>query len=143
MSTLCSAWNIFFPLFSAWIYFIYFGIYYLFIFSVIFFIFCLFITSILSNKQIVMSSVFHCYDSRVTMCESILKILSIFTFFPDITYETLLRMGCLKRKKAFYLIWCWFIFFYLIDKGFCPSREFVFCNKLDKIRRQNYGAKVA
>ena len=49
----------------------------------------------------------------------------------------------LKWKKKIYLIRCWFIFFYLIDKGFCPVFEFVFCNKLDKIRRQNFAAKVA
>ena len=36
-----------------------------------------------------------------------------------------------KKKKHFYLIRCWFIFFSLIDKVFCPVREFVFCNKLD------------
>ena len=28
-------------------------------------------------------------------------------------------------------------------KGFCPVLEFVFCDKLDRIRRQNFGAKVA
>ena len=39
----------------------------------------------------------------------------------------------LKQKKHFYLI----------DKGFCPVREFVFCNKLGRTRRQNFGAKVA
>ena len=44
-----------------------------------------------------MSSVFSVLQDRATMCESILKI-SIFTFFSDITYETLLRRG-LKRKK--------------------------------------------
>ena len=44
--------------------------------------------------------------------------------------------GRLKEKKHFYLIRCWFVSFYLIDKGFCPVREFVFCNKLDRIRRQ-------
>ena len=47
-----------------------------------------------------------------------------------------------EREKKNYLIWCWFIFL-LIDKGFYPVREFVFCNKLDRIRIQNFGAKVA
>ena len=78
------------------------------------------------------------------MCESFLKI-SIFTFFSDITYETLLLRGFVwnEKKNFFYLIRCWFIFFYLIDKGFCFVCEFVFCNKLDRIRRQNFGTKVA
>ena len=40
-----------------------------------------------------------------------------------------------KWNKKFYLIWCWFISFCLIDKGFHPVQEFVFCNKLDWIRR--------
>ena len=48
-----------------------------------------------------------------------------------------------EKKKQFYLVWCWFIFFYLTDKGFCAVREFVICNKLDRIRRHNFGAKVA
>ena len=47
-----------------------------------------------------------------------------------------------EREKKLYLIWCWLIF-HLIDKGFYPSHEFVFCNKLDRIRIQNFGAKVA
>ena len=62
------------------------------------------------------------------MYESILKI-PVFTFFPDITYKTLLRKG--------------FVFFYLINKGFCPIHDFVSCNKLDRIRRKNFGGKVA
>ena len=38
------------------------------------------------------------------MCESILKILSIFTFFSDVTYETLIRRGFVwNEKKNFYL----------------------------------------
>ena len=36
------------------------------------------------------------------MCESILKILSTFTFFSDITYETLLCRGSFEKKKHFY-----------------------------------------
>ena len=73
---------------------------------------------------------------------SVFSLLQNFTFF-SITYETLLPRGFIwNEKKHFYLIWCWFIF-YLIDKGFCSICEFVFCNKLDRIRRQNFGAKVA
>ena len=45
-----------------------------------------------------MSSVFYYYESRATMCESILKI-SIFTFFSDITYETLFRRRSFETKK--------------------------------------------
>ena len=61
------------------------------------------------------------------MCESVLKILSVFTFFTDISYETLNRRGFVwNERKHFYSIRFWFIFFYLIDKGFCPVREFVF-----------------
>ena len=48
-----------------------------------------------------------------------------------------------KKKNHFYLIRYWFIYFYLINKGFCPVREFVFCKTLDRIRRQNFVAKVA
>ena len=33
------------------------------------------------------------------MCESILKILSIFSFFSDATYEILLRRGSFEMKK--------------------------------------------
>ena len=33
------------------------------------------------------------------MCESILKILSIFSFFSDVTDETLLRRGSFEMKK--------------------------------------------
>ena len=40
----------------------------------------------------------------------------------------------LKRKKYFHLTRWRFIFFCLIDKGFCPVCKFVFCNKLDRIR---------
>ena len=99
-------------------------------FSLIIFFYCLFITRILSNKQKLQYLLFfHHYESRATMCESILKILSTFTFFCDLAYETLIQ--------------CWFIFFYLIHKGFCPTHEFVFCNQLDRIRRQNFGTKVA
>ena len=119
MSTLCSAWIIFFlqglfPFYFSWIFFFY----------------CLFIMSSLSILF------FHYYESRATMCESILEISSIFTFslmkhvkhsFVGDSFET-------KKKKHFYLIWCWFIFFYLIDKGFCPVCQFVFCNKLDKLK---------
>ena len=50
---------------------------------------------------------------------------------------------CLKRKKAFLFNLVLIIFFYIIDKGFCPVCEFVFCNKLDRIRRHNFGAKGA
>ena len=64
--------------------------------------------------------------------------------FFDTTYEPLLQRRFVWNEKTyFYLIWCWFIFSYLINKSFCPAREFVFCNKLDRIRRQNLGAKVA
>ena len=38
------------------------------------------------------------------------------------------------KTEHFYLIW-WFLAFCIINKGFCPTCEFVFCNKLDKIRR--------
>ena len=38
--------------------------------------------------------------SRDAMCQSILKILSIFTIFSDITYETLLRRGSFQTKKT-------------------------------------------
>ena len=48
-----------------------------------------------------------------------------------------------QKKKDFYLILCWFIFFYVIDKGFYPVHEFVFCNKLDRVTRQKFGANVA
>ena len=69
------------------------------------------------------------------MCESILKILSIITFFSDITYETLLRRGSFEMKKKYFHLTRWrFVFFCLIDKGFCPVCKFVFCNKLDRIR---------
>ena len=78
------------------------------------------------------------------MCGSIFKKLCIFTFFFfDITYETLLRKEFVwKGKKHFYVIWCWFIF-HLINKSFYLVHEFVFCNKLDRIRIQNFAAKVA
>ena len=33
------------------------------------------------------------------MCESILNMLSIFTFFSGITYEILLRRGSFETKK--------------------------------------------
>ena len=39
------------------------------------------------------------------MYESILKT-SIFTFFSDVTYETLHRRGSFETKKTFYLIRC-------------------------------------
>ena len=56
------------------------------------------------------------------MCESVWKILSIFTFFSDIAHETLHRRGFVwNERKRFYLIRCWFIFFHLIDNGFNPS----------------------
>ena len=134
----------FFPLFSAWNYFIYFRIYSLFIFSLIFFFYCLFITSILGSKQNLQCPLFYYYyKSRVTMREIVLKILSIFTFFSDITYETLRCRGFVwNEKKIFCFILCWFIFFHLIDKDFNPVREFLFCNKFDRIRRQNFGAKI-
>ena len=143
MSTLCSAWNIFFHFFlhgttlftSGSIPFLF--------FPWIFFFYCFFIISILGNNQKLLCLLFlHYYEIRATICESILKILSIFTFSSDITYETLLHRGFLWNEKK-YLIWCRFIFFYLIDKGFCPVREFVSCNKLTRIRRENFGAKVA
>ena len=31
----------------------------------------------------------------------------------------------------------------LINAGFCPVRELVFCNKSDRIRGHNFGAEVA
>ena len=141
MSTLCSTWNIFFHFFLHET--IYFGIYSLFIFSLVFFFYCLFITSILGNKQKLWCLQFFIYESRATMCESMLKI-SIFTFFLWYIIWTLLHRGLFEtKKKHFYLIRCWFIFFYLIDKGFCLIHEFVFCIKLDIIGRQNFGTKVA
>ena len=48
-----------------------------------------------------------------------------------------------KENKKNYLILCWFIFFDIINEGFCPVHEFVFCNKLDRIRRHNSGTKGA
>ena len=57
-----------------------------------------------------MYSDFQYYESRATMCESILKTFSISTFFSDIIYETLLRKGLfffvkdrLKRKKNIFI----------------------------------------
>ena len=133
-----------FFLHETWNYFVYFRIYSLFIFSLIFFFYRLFIMRILGNKQkLYVFCFFHYYEHRATMYESILKISSIFTFFSDITYETFFHRWLFEtKKKHFYLIWCWFIFFYLIDKGFCPVPVFVFCNKLDRIRRKNFGTKV-
>ena len=74
----------------------------------------------------------------ITRVEPTSVKVSTLTFFSDITYKTFLCRGFVwnEKKKRFYLIWCWFIFFYLIDKGFCPIREFVFCNKLDRILAQ-------
>ena len=37
------------------------------------------------------------------MCENILKI-SIFTFFVDVTYETLLRRGSFETEKKNYCL---------------------------------------
>ena len=59
-----------------------------------------------------MYSDFQYYESRATMCESILKTFSISTFFSDIIYETLLCKGLFffrkgsfeTKKKHFYLI---------------------------------------
>ena len=129
MSTLCSAWNGFFLLQGLFPFY----------FSLIFFFYCLFIMTSLSNKQKLQCILFfHYYEGRATMCESILKISSIFAFslmkhvkhsFVGYSFET--------KKIYIYLIWCWFIFFYLIDKGFCPVCQFVFCNKFDRLRRQN------
>ena len=48
-----------------------------------------------------------------------------------------------KQKKYFLLIRRWFAFFYIIDTGFCSVCEFAFCNKLDRIKRYNFGAKNA
>ena len=57
-----------------------------------------------------MYSDFQYYESRATMCESILKTFSISTFFSDIIYETLLRKGLFffvkdrfKRKKNIFI----------------------------------------
>ena len=99
MSTLCSAWNIFFPLFSAWNYFIYFRNYALFIFLNLFFIVCLLRVFSVICKVVISSVFFYYYESRATMCESILKILSIFAFSFDITYEILLRRGFVWNGK--------------------------------------------
>ena len=146
MSTFCSIKH-FFPFFASWNYFIYSRIYSLFIFSLIFFFYYLFITSILHNKLKLHSLLFfHYYESRATMCESIFKKLSNFTFFSDITYmkNSFLGDRLKRRKKHFYFIRYWFIFFCLIDIAFCPPvPQFLFCNKLKRIRRQNFGAKVA
>ena len=49
----------------------------------------------------------------------------------------------LKRKKHFYLIRCWFIFFSLIDKGFCLVREFVFCNKLRQNKKTEFWRQIS
>ena len=125
MSTLCSEWNIFFHFFPHET--IYFRIYSLFIFSLIFFFYYLFITSILGKSKSCNIFCFFIITRVVTMCESALKILSIFNYFSDITYETLHRRGFVwNERKHFYLIQCWFIFFHLIDKGFYPICEFVF-----------------
>ena len=122
MSILFSAWNIFSHYFMKLLPFYFFHV---------FFFCCLFITSILGNKQKLWCLLFfHYYKSRAIMYESILKILSVFTFFSDITYERLLRRGFVWNKIK-HLIWCWFIFFDWMDKGFCLACEFVFCNNLE------------
>ena len=78
------------------------------------------------------------------MCESILEILSVFIFFSDITYETLLRRGSFETKKSIFLFRCILIYFLLFSRlKFLSVRECVFCNKSDEIRRQDICAKVA
>ena len=112
MSTLCSTWNIFFHFFLHET--IYFGIYSLFIFSLVFFFYCLFITSILGNKQKLWCLQFFIYESRATMCESMLKI-SIFTFFLWYIIWTLLHRGLFETKKKTFLFNSMLIYFLLYN----------------------------
>ena len=48
-----------------------------------------------------------------------------------------------ETKKIFLFNSMLITFFHLIGKGFFLVHVFVFSNKLDRIRRQNFGAKVA
>ena len=135
MSTLCSTWSVFlhfFPhetiLFTSRS-FTSFPFYFSLIFSLIFFFYCLLWVFSVISRSFNTFCFFHYNKSRATMYESILKILSSFTFFFDVTYKTLHGRGFVwKEKKGFfYLIRCWFIFFYIIDKGFYPICEILFC----------------
>ena len=123
MSILFSAWNIFSHYFMKLLPFYFFH-------NVFFVVVCSLRVFLVISKSCNVFCFFHYYKSRAIMYESILKILSVFTFFSDITYETLLRRGFVW-KKIKHLIWCWFIFFYWMDKGFCLACEFVFCNNLE------------
>ena len=77
------------------------------------------------------------------MGESILKIY-LFTFFSDITNETLLCRGLLERKKTF-LFNSMLIYFLLFNRWsslfsfinrFCPVCEYVVCNNLERRKRR-------
>ena len=50
-----------------------------------------------------MPSIFSCYESRETIYESILKIVSIFTFYSAITYKTILRGRSFEKTGNIFL----------------------------------------
>ena len=77
----------------------------------------LLITSILGNQQKLYCLLFFHYDeTRATMCKSILKIWSVFTFFSGIPYETLLSRGLSEMKQKIFLFNSMLIYFLLFNR---------------------------
>ena len=99
----------------------------------------LFITSILSNNAFCF---FMLWEQRDHMWKYLKNSIYFYFLLCYNKWNNPLWEIIWKGWKYFSLIRCWLIFFYLINKGFCRVGEFVFCNKLDRIRRQNFGAKV-